>query len=185
MKVGAKMEFGEKIYTINEVSEKLDLNNSTLRNWEQEFDLKVPRNNRNHRYYTEKEIEVLEIIKDGRDKNHSIETIKKAFLKHGVIEEQQEHGMKLMKLDQLTVEELQDAMFSRFKEVVAETVIEREKKLKSDFEEMLMEREEQLTEKISNKIRDQMEAENQKLMNHITATREKEKKGFLSKIFGK
>jgi DNA-binding transcriptional MerR regulator len=178
------VEFEKNTYSINEVADRLDANASTLRSWEKEFHLKIPRNNRNHRYYTEREIEIFNIIIEGRDKNLGLAAIKKALEEHAIIEDQNESATKLMKVDQLTVEELQDAMFSKFKEVVAEVVIERENELKRDFEEKLKEREEALTEQMTMKIREQLEAENKKLMEHIASTRE-QKKGFWSKLFNK
>lgn len=174
------MEFEKDRYSINEASEILNINTSTLRSWEKDFHLKIPRNNRNHRYYTDKEIEILRIIKDGREKNHSIETIKMTFDKHNIIEDQNEHATQLMKIENLTVKELQEAMFKNFKEVVSEVVVEREEELKKDFEKKLIEREEAMV----GKIREQLKAENQKLMDHIAITRDTDK-GFWNKIFKK
>jgi DNA-binding transcriptional MerR regulator len=183
------MEFSSEktTYSINEVSEMIGINTSTLRNWEQEFKLKIPRNNRKHRYYTENEIKILSTIKEGREENHSIETIKRALEKYGMIENQNESALKLMKLEQITVEEFQNTMISKFKETVADIVIEREIQLKEDFERKLEEREVILTEKIAEKIKEQLQEENHKLTNYIVTMREKEKekKGFWQRMFNK
>jgi len=54
-------------YSINEISEMLDINVSTLRNHEKEFELIIPRDKRNRRYYTEKEIELFKLIQSARN----------------------------------------------------------------------------------------------------------------------
>ena len=54
----------EKVfYSIGEVAEMFDLQTSTLRYWEQEFQvLKPKRNRKGTRYYTKKDIETLRLI---------------------------------------------------------------------------------------------------------------------------
>lgn len=51
-------------YSISEVSEMLDLNQSTLRSWERKFPtLKPPVSSGGTRRYTQKDIEMLQLIK--------------------------------------------------------------------------------------------------------------------------
>ena len=44
----------EERYSISEASRLLELENHVLRYWEEELDLKIPRNEQGHRYYQEK-----------------------------------------------------------------------------------------------------------------------------------
>lgn len=70
-------------YTINEVSEALDLPASTLRYWEKEFNvLKPHRTNSGIRRYTEKDIEFIKkILYFTRDCGYSLDGVKKVFKK--------------------------------------------------------------------------------------------------------
>jgi DNA-binding transcriptional MerR regulator len=65
-----------KEYTISEVSDLTGYAPHVLRYYEKEFDLEVPRNDSNHRYYTYKEIELLQYIKMLQDKGFSNKQIK-------------------------------------------------------------------------------------------------------------
>lgn len=72
------MEEFLKAYSIKEVSQKLDIPQGTIRQWEKDFKgiLEIPRDKENSRYYTEIEIETLNNIKTMREKNLSKEIIK-------------------------------------------------------------------------------------------------------------
>lgn len=187
------MEFEKTTYTINEVSEMLQINTSTLRNYEKEFDLKVPRDERNRRFYTEKEMEILKLIKQGRDDNHSIDTIKTALIKHNYIAEQRENGLSLTPVNNLTVEELQEVVFSQLTSKLADLVIAREQELKQSFEEKLVAEMSKLEDNIRNEIKDeferhqiQLQQENAKLISYIQETRkEPEKKSLWTRLFNK
>ncbi|HEY8361382.1 MAG TPA: MerR family transcriptional regulator [Tissierellaceae bacterium] len=65
-----------KEYTISEVAEITGYAPHVLRYYEKEFDIEVPRNNSNHRYYTYKEIELLLYIKSLQEKGFSNKQIK-------------------------------------------------------------------------------------------------------------
>lgn len=66
----------EKILSISEVSELLGYENHVLRYYEKEFKLDIPRNEVNHRYYTDKEINLLKRIKELQEKGYSNKQIK-------------------------------------------------------------------------------------------------------------
>ena len=66
----------ERQYTISEVSELTNYPPHVLRYYEKEFELDIPRNESNHRYYTYKEIELLGYIKTLQDKGFSNKQIK-------------------------------------------------------------------------------------------------------------
>lgn len=63
-------------YTISEVSEITGYAPHVLRYYEKEFEIEVPRNNSNHRYFTYKEIELIQYIKTLQDKGFSNKQIK-------------------------------------------------------------------------------------------------------------
>lgn len=66
----------EKQYTISEVSELTNYPPHVLRYYEKEFELDIPRTESNHRYYTYKEIELLDYIKTLQDRGFSNKQIK-------------------------------------------------------------------------------------------------------------
>lgn len=66
----------EKVYTISEVAELTDYQAHVLRYYEKEFELEIPRNEANHRYYTYKEIENLNYIKSLQEKGFTNKQIK-------------------------------------------------------------------------------------------------------------
>lgn len=65
-----------KEYTISEVSEITGYQPHVIRYYEKEFDLEIPRNNSNHRYYTYKELEMFNYIKTLQEKGFSNKQIK-------------------------------------------------------------------------------------------------------------
>lgn len=170
-------------YTINEVAEKLELNSQTLRKWENDFDLKIPRNDMGHRYYTDKEIELFENIQGWKDKGASKKVINSYLGRVDQFQDQKEQALELITLDKLTGKEIKELMSKQ----MAEILIEREEKLKEEFRKELEQELEKQQEKIAEKVITQVKSENQKLMDYIATTREEEskKKGFFSKLFGK
>lgn len=66
----------DKRYTISEVAEVTSYPPHVLRYYEKEFELEIPRNQSNHRYYTYIEIEIFQYIKSLQDKGFSNKQIK-------------------------------------------------------------------------------------------------------------
>lgn len=66
----------DKEYTISEVAGLIGYPPHVLRYYEKEFELEVPRNESNHRYYTYLEIEIFQYIKSLQDKGFSNKQIK-------------------------------------------------------------------------------------------------------------
>ncbi|WP_236914463.1 MerR family transcriptional regulator [Clostridium sp. Cult2] len=66
----------DKQYTISEVAELTSYPPHVLRYYEKEFELEIPRNESNHRYYTYIEIELFQYIKSLQDKGFSNKQIK-------------------------------------------------------------------------------------------------------------
>ena len=63
-------------YTISEVSELTGYAPHVLRYYEKEFEIEIPRTDSNHRYYTIKEIELIQYIKFLQEKGFSNKQIK-------------------------------------------------------------------------------------------------------------
>lgn len=66
----------EREFTISEVSELTGYPAHVIRYYEKEFELDIPRNNVNHRYYTYKELEIFNYIKALQEKGFSNKQIK-------------------------------------------------------------------------------------------------------------
>ncbi|WMM26510.1 MerR family transcriptional regulator [Tissierella sp. MB52-C2] len=79
-------------YTISEVSEITGYAPHVLRYYEKEFEIDVPRNNSNHRYFTYKEIELIQYIKTLQDKGFTNKQIKLIIQSPEVIMSNQEES---------------------------------------------------------------------------------------------
>lgn len=86
MSINEKEETEKLYYSISEVSELFDLNASTLRFWEKEFDvLKPTKNKKGNRLFTKKDIEHIASIVDlVKQKGYTIQGAKDQ-LKHKVV----------------------------------------------------------------------------------------------------
>lgn len=69
------LEYGRE-YTISEVSDLTGYAPHVLRYYEKEFQIEVPRNDSNHRFYTVKEIELIQYIKMLQEKGFNNKQIK-------------------------------------------------------------------------------------------------------------
>lgn len=67
---------GEKRYIISDASKMLKVESHVLRYWEEELDIKIPRNEMGHRYYTENHINLLKNIRDLKEQGYGLRTIK-------------------------------------------------------------------------------------------------------------
>lgn len=78
MSVNEKEETQKLYYSISEVSELFDLNASTLRFWEKEFDvLKPTKNKKGNRLFTKKDIEhIAHIVDLVKQKGYTIQGAK-------------------------------------------------------------------------------------------------------------
>lgn len=67
----------EKVrYMISDAAQMIDVESHVLRYWEEELELKVPRNELGHRYYTQENIEQFQKIKDLKEKGYQLKAIK-------------------------------------------------------------------------------------------------------------
>jgi DNA-binding transcriptional MerR regulator len=78
MSINEKEETEKLYYSISEVSELFDLNASTLRFWEKEFDvLKPTKNKKGNRLFTKKDIDhITQIVELVKQKGYTIQGAK-------------------------------------------------------------------------------------------------------------
>lgn len=175
----------KETHSITEVSQMLGISDATLRKYEKDYSLKIPRNELGHRFYTAKEIEVFQQIVNLKEQGANIHVIKKILSRSDSVQEQKEQALELVTLDKLTGAEFKELMMSQ----MAKIMINREKELTRHFEEKLDGIKDKLSEEIRKELKNQQEQrklENERLLGYIAATREEEnKKSFWDKIFGK
>lgn len=175
----------KETHSITEVSQMLGISDATLRKYEKDYGLKVPRNELRHRFYTTKEIEVFKQIINLKEQGANIHVIKKILSRSESLEEQKEQALELVTLDKLTGAELKDLMMSQMTDII----INREKEMTKQFEEKLVRIKDELREDIKKEFENQQkqrELENERLIDYIAVTREEEnKKSFWSKLFGR
>ena len=67
----------EKVrYMISDAANLVDVESHVLRYWEDELDLKIPRNEMGHRYYTKENIEEFQKIKELKEKGYQLKAIR-------------------------------------------------------------------------------------------------------------
>ncbi|MFY9285671.1 MAG: MerR family transcriptional regulator, partial [Tissierellaceae bacterium] len=86
-------------YSISEVAEITGFAPHVLRYYEKEFDIDVPRRDSNHRYYTYREIELIQYIKDLKDKGFGNKQIKMIINSPETVFNQEETNLALVKDD--------------------------------------------------------------------------------------
>ena len=69
-------KMGTRRYIISDASKMLKVESHVLRYWEEELEIKIPRNEMGHRYYTEENIELLRKIRDLKEQGYGLRTIK-------------------------------------------------------------------------------------------------------------
>lgn len=194
----------EKQHTISEVSEITDYPPHVLRYYEKEFELDIPRNDSNHRYYTYKEIEMLQYIKSLQDKGFSNKQIKLIIKSPEILVNNQEEAVttsdSLQKTDFNT---LSQEISTNLGEVITEEIAVKIKNIldsnQENEEKLIMKLKdeiEELRKELTSKERDVLICENAKLKMkvkeksyEVAGLKEKVKrieesnKGFFKKIF--
>lgn len=191
------MDLIKEKYTMSEVCNLVQINAHQIRNWEKELDISFSRDNRNRRFFTKKDIDILYIVKGGIEKSLSLSEIRKQLIKNGMVAEQSENALLQMDIRNLTPIEFKEIASDIFKDII----VEREEQLKQDFVDKLTEQLSQQkkdlqaqfekqselhTMKLESKIREQIKSENEKLITYISMAREEDnKKSFWAKLFKK
>lgn len=66
----------EEYYMIKEAAAKVGVESHVLRYWEEELKMEIHRNEMGHRYYTEKDIEILSKVRDLKNKGLQLKAIR-------------------------------------------------------------------------------------------------------------
>ena len=66
----------ERRYIISDASKMLDVESHVLRYWEEELEIKIPRNEMGHRYYTDNHINLLRNVRDLKKQGYGLRTIR-------------------------------------------------------------------------------------------------------------
>ena len=66
----------EEYYMIKEAAAKVGVESPVLRYWEEELKMEIHRNEMGHRYYTEKDIEILSKVRDLKNKGLQLKAIR-------------------------------------------------------------------------------------------------------------
>ncbi len=120
----------EKIYSITDLTDILNIAESTIRKYEGDFNIKIPRNSKGHRYYVDKEIDLYKQILELKKSKYSKEQINELLGRSVIAEEQREIAIEKVKVQNLTVEELKDTMGK----YIAEIITQKEEELTKRYE---------------------------------------------------
>ncbi len=109
MSINEKEETEKLYYSISEVSELFDLNASTLRFWEKEFDLLKPtKNKKGNRLFTKKDIEHIASIVDlVKQKGYTIQGAKEQLKNKTANKSNDSHAEVVEKLKQIKAKLIQ------------------------------------------------------------------------------
>jgi len=188
-------------YSISEAAKLIGYAPHVLRYYEKEFKIDIPRRESNHRYYTYKEIETLQYIKNLKDKGFGNKQINLIINSpETVLSEKSSQDSKInnnsLEQNKKAVEvsrEFQEAFFNKLSKYIetknedmSDSIIE----LKEDIQS--------LKDEINSKERDVLISENAKLKMKVKEKTyenvklkdelfrcKNQRKGFLKKIFGK
>ena len=162
----------EKEHTISEVSKITDYPPHVLRYYEKEFELDIPRNDSNHRYYTYKEIELLQYIKSLQEKGFSNKQIKLIIKSPEILANNQEEAVTTTTygLQKIDVNNLSQEISNELSQVITSKLTEEIKVILNFNQEngdkliMGLKNEiEQLRKELTSKERDVLICENAKL----------------------
>lgn len=113
MSVNEKEETEKLYYSISEVSDLFDLNASTLRFWEKEFDvLKPTKNKKGNRLFTKKDIEhIAAIVELVKQKGYTIQGAKEQLKNKSALKSVGSHADVIEKLKNIKAKliELRDS----------------------------------------------------------------------------
>lgn len=192
----------DKQYAISEVAEITGYPPHVLRYYEKEFELDIPRNQSNHRYYTYSEIELFTYIKSLQDKGFSNKQIKLILRSPEVLVTCNEEtaltnisnseGMDTIELANEISQNLQEKFFHQLEEI-----LESNKDYNAQVVKELKDEITALRSELSSKERDVLICENAKLKMkvkeksyEVATLKEKikkleENKSFFHKLFNK
>lgn len=191
----------QRQYTISEVSELTDYPPHVLRYYEKEFELDIPRNESNHRYYTYKEIEIIQYIKSLQNRGFSNKQIKLIIKSPELVVNNNEETAitTIMPMEKLDINNLSQEISNNLHNILNEELKPLIDSKYGSNEQIILELKEEiknLREEISSKERDVLICENAKLKMKIKEKsyeaaelreelkrKENANKGFLKKLF--
>lgn len=191
----------QRQYTISEVSELTDYPPHVLRYYEKEFELDIPRNESNHRYYTYKEIEIIQYIKSLQNRGFSNKQIKLIIKSPELVANNNEETAitTIMPMEKLDINNLSQEISNNLHNILNEELKPLIDSKYGSNEQIILELKEEienLREEISSKERDVLICENAKLKMKIKEKsyeaaelreelkrKENANKGFFKKMF--
>lgn len=84
---GFSMDVIKNRYTITELSRELNVTDHTLRYYEREFNIPIPKDSRGRRYYTGELANIMYQIRNMRNEGLEIKAIKKIMVTQGIVPE--------------------------------------------------------------------------------------------------
>lgn len=167
------MNVVEKRYSISEISKQFGLSDATIRKYEKDFDINVPRNELGHRYYTEKEITVFDQIVKLKDQGANLHVINKILERSPDYQNLQEKSLELITMDKMTGLEVKQLLDRYFTDVI----MERERELVKEYEDKIDQAKKEIKEEVIASMRDEFTEQHEliKKENEFLVTRLKKR----------
>lgn len=185
------MEVFKERYTITELSKKLEVTDHTLRYYEKEFNIIVPKDDRGRRYYTPKLANLMYQIKSMRNEGLEIKAIKKILLSENIVFEpppvvpdNKVLSLYPVQTDKNTREI--EMFFEEFREQLLETVSEDIISVKDYISTEINKSKLELgacVEHNMRRIESKLEKHFKEVDESITSWRIRSKRGFIKRIF--
>ncbi len=173
---GLMMEMTVETFTFTEVYDKTGIPQTTIRRWEEDYQLNIMRNKNNIRQYTNVDIDVLLKIKSMREENLPKSYIKKSIEKEATINLASRESIE--KIKQLDADDITNAIQETFDQLKQALLKDVEDTVREEMEKGFAEFSESY--KIEVNRRDELLTENMRLKNEI----KKDKKASFLKVFG-
>src|SRR5690625_302300 len=173
---GLMMEMTVETFTFTEVYDKTGIPQTTIRRWEEDYQLNIMRNKNNIRQYTNVDIDVLLKIKSMREENLPKSYIKKSIEKRSIISAEDRESIEEIK--QLDADDIIHAIQETFDQLKQELLKDVEDIVREEMGKGFAEFSESY--KIEVNRRDELLTENMRLKNEI----KKDKKASFLKVFG-
>lgn len=125
-----------RAYSINEVSKQINIPTGTIRQWERDLQglLNIPRTKQGARYYTEKEISLLNKIKEMREQDISKGMIRTLLKKH-----MNQDSEPTSETFEMTVQPIEEVAIQPQKDIQTDNFLEFNHALESFKENLLLE----------------------------------------------
>lgn len=194
----------DKIYTIKEASELLELESHTLRYYEDELELVIPRNSMGHRYYREYDINLFKHIMQLKDQGLQLKAIKESIqgfenelVATTILDTSSKQVVDITDINNKKVQQFQLMMKETFLQAISENQEELksqlnnhiESRVKAEIKDEIQRLENVYDEKDKERYRklDETMREMQKIRKEMIESREEkyQKKTLFGKIFGK